>query len=431
MKVKKLLAFTTTVCVMAGLLAGCGSSKQAEQSSSSVSGNGPVKLVYARGKDTTEGNVKMVEAFNQKYKGKIEVQFVQMPSESDKQHDQYVTVFSAGGTDYDVVDIDVIWPAEFAQAGYALSLDKYIEKDKINLKDYMEGSVKAVTFKGKVWAMPKFTDAGLLFYRKDLADKAPETWDELFAKAEQLKGKTDFSYVAQAKQYEGLVCNAVEFIAAYGGQVVDGDGTITINSEGTKKGLEMMKKIMTADFVPNNLTTFTEVESCNTFIAGKSAFIRNWPYQWGMAQDEKQSKIVGKVAVAPVPKGSERSAACLGGWSAMINKNTKHPDEAWEFLKFMAGPEGQKISAIYGSLAPTITKLYQDPEIIKANPTFGDANFVKGLSAAVPRPVSPIYPKLSNIMQIELSKYLSGKQDVDTTIKIMEAKMKEAVASSK
>lgn len=144
-KRRKMLAILTAVAIVA---AGCGSSKQTESSASS---NGSVKLVYARGKD----------------------------SDTDKQHDQYVTVFSAGGTDYDVVDVDVdvVWPSEFAQAGYALPLDKYIAKDGINLKDYMEGPVKAVTFKGKVWGLPKYIDAGMLFYRKDLVDKAPESWE--------------------------------------------------------------------------------------------------------------------------------------------------------------------------------------------------------------------------------------------------------------
>lgn len=428
MKVGKLLSLLTAATIMIGALAGCSSSKQAESTNLN---SGPVKLVYSRGKDTTGSSAKIIDAFNQKYQGKIEVTPIEMPSDSDKQHDQYVTVFSAGGTDYDVVDIDVIWPAEFAQAGYALPLDKYIAKDGINVKDYMEGPIKSVTFKGKVWALPKFIDAGLLFYRKDVVDSAPATWEELAAKSEQLKGKLDFSYAAQAKQYEGLICNAVEFMAAYGGQVVDGEGNIIINSDGTKKGLEMMKTILTSSYVPNNVTTFTELETHTAFLEGKVAFIRNWPYQWAMTQDEKQSKIVGKVAIAPLPQGSVKSAACLGGWSAMINKNTKHPDEAWEFLKFMNGPEGQKISAVYGGVAPTITKLYQDADVIKANPLFGDANFVHGLSAAVPRPVSPIYPKLSNIMQLEISNYLGGRQDVDTTVNKMESRMKEAVASSK
>ncbi|MBZ4646857.1 MAG: trehalose/maltose transport system substrate-binding protein [Petroclostridium sp.] len=393
----------------------------------------PVKIVYARGMDATKANINIIEAFNKKYEGKIKVEFVEMPSDTGKQHDQYVTSFSAGGTEYDVFDVDVIWPAEFAQAGYSLPLDKLIEKDGINMDDYMKGQVAAGTFKGKLWAFPKFIDAGLLFYRKDIVDKAPATWEELIAAAKANKGKngTKFGYLMQAKQYEGLVCNAVEFISAYGGSVVDGDGNIIINSPQTIKGLKVMKEIVNSDFVPNNITTFAEPESHTAFIEGQSVFIRNWPYQWALGNDEKQSKIVGKLAMAPLPKGDARAAATLGGWMTMINKNTKHPEAAWEFVKFMCGPEGQKISAIDGGLSPTYLPLYKDADVIAKNPHMGDPGFVEGLKAAVPRPVSPIYPKLSEIMQIEISKALAGQQSVEDAVKKMDEQMKAAVAAAK
>lgn len=436
MKGKKLLSILMTTVMLSAVATGC--SKPAPTTTTPSGGANDtktgevVKLVYARGQDTTGATNEIVKQFNEAHKGKIEVTFAEMPSDTGKQHDQYVTVFNGKGTDYDVFDADVIWPAEFAQAGYALPLDKFVEKDGINMKDYMKGPVQALTFKGQLWGMPKFIDAGLLFYRKDLVTNVPATWDDLIAQAKSLKGKTGsgYSYIMQAKQYEGLVCNATEFISAYGGKVVDGDGNITINSPETKKGLEVMKSIVKSDFVPNNITTFTEPESDTAFIEGKAAFLRNWPYQWAESQDASKSKVVDKVGVAPLPKGSVASAAALGGWVTMINKYSKHPNEAWEFLKFMTGADGQKITAIKGGSAPTLLSVYNDSEVQK-NPLFGNKDFVAGLSAAVSRPVSPIYPKLSDIMQVEISKYLAGSQDVDTTIKNMDTKMKEAVTAAK
>jgi multiple sugar transport system substrate-binding protein len=439
MKGKKLLSIITSAVVVTALMVGC--SKPAptattppatKPATTELPKAEVVKLVYARGLDTTGATNDIMKAFNEKYKGKIEVSFVEMPSDTGKSHDQYVTVFNAKGTDYDVFDADVIWPAEFAQAGYALPLDKFVEKDGINMKNYMQGPVQALTFKGQLWGMPKFIDAGLLFYRKDLAPTPPATWEELIATSKSLKGKTGsgYSYVMQAKQYEGLICNAIEFISAYGGKVVDGNGDITIKSAETKKGLEVMKSVVKSDFVPNNITTFTETETDAAFIEGKTAFARNWPYQWAEGQDASKSKIVDKVGVAPLPKGSVSSAAALGGWVTMINKYSKHPNEAWEFVKFMTGAEGQKVSAIKGSNAPTLLSVYNDADVQK-NPLFGNKDFVSGLSAAVSRPVSPIYPKLSDIMQVEISKYLAGSQDVDTAINNMDTKMKQAVADSK
>lgn len=448
--IKSLLAIVLTL-MMLSTFAACGSGSAApaaESAASAPEASAPaaestapaesqpaevVEISYAHGQDQTPGTQTIVDEFNKKYDGKIKVKFIELPSDTGKQHDQYVTSFSAGGTEYDVFDGDVIWPAEFANAGYSLPLDQYVQRDGVNLDDYMSGPVAASTFKGKLWAMPKFIDAGMFFYRKDIVPSAPATWEDVIAQAKANKGKegTKFGYVAQGKQYEGLVCNAVEFISAYGGAVVDGDGNITINSPETIKGLTVMKEIFSSDFIPNNMTTFQEPESDTAFIEGQSVFIRNWPYQWAEASDASKSKVVGKVAVAALPKGDKRSAACLGGWLAMINKNTKHPDEAWEFLKFVAGPEGQKITAIKGGSAPTIISLYQDPDIQKANPFWSDPQFVEAVKAAVPRPVSPIYPKLSEIMQIEISKALTGQETVEAAVANMDTQMKAAVEAAK
>lgn len=428
MSIKKLVSMLLVGGMLTTFAAGCGdTSKPTGETTPTPKKAEPVNIVYSRGKDTTGATNKIVEDFNKKYEGKIKVTVVDLPNDTDKQHDTYLTCFSSGGTDYDVFDADVIWPAEFAEAGYSLPLDNYIAKDGIKLSDYMSGPVAAVTFKGKTWGLPKFTDAGMLFYRKDLVKAAPATWEDLDKAAKAAKGKAKYSYICQAKQYEGLVCNAMEFIAAYGGQVVDGNGDITINSDGTKQGLTEMKKILGSNYVPNNITTFTETETDNTFIAGDSVFARNWPYQWAECQDASKSKVVDKIAVVPLPKGSVRAASCLGGWVTMINKNTKHPDEAWEFLKYLDGPEGQKVTAVVGGSAPTLLALYQDPEVQKASPLFADPNFVAGLSATVPRPVSPIYKKLSDIMQVEISNFLTGKQDVNTAVANMDTKMKKAV----
>ncbi|MED1472288.1 ABC transporter substrate-binding protein [Bacillus salipaludis] len=387
-----------------------------------------VKLIYARGKDVTQGTAKMVEAFEASHPN-IDVEFREMPSDTGQQHDAYITAFNAKSSEIDVIDMDVIWPAEFAQAGYVLPLDRFIQQDGIDLNEYNQGALGAAQFNGKQWALPKFVDAGLLFYRKDLVkpNEVPKTWDDLLkqAKAKKGQGNTKFGYVFQSKQYEGLVCNAVEFVGAYGGAFIDKDGKVAVNSPQAIKGLKKLVEIAKSDAVPGNVTTFTEIESDQAFIEGQTVFLRNWPYEYASANDKTKSKIADKVGVAPLPAGDKGSAAALGGWMAGINKYSKHPKEAWEFLKFMAGAEGQKIDAIYGGHAPTITKLYQDPEVLKANPTFADKGFVDGLSAAISRPVAPNYPEISEIIQVNVSKAIAGEQTVEQAVKNMEKEMKE------
>jgi multiple sugar transport system substrate-binding protein len=428
----KKLVTAGSALAMATSIVGCGSSESAADSGSkaaSTSTNAsPVEITYSAGKDVTPATQKLIETFEKEHPN-IKVNFREMPADTGQQHDQYVTMFNAGSSDVDVLAMDVIWPAEFAQAGYLQPLDDFIAKDHVNLDDYIKGAVDAASFNGKQWALPRFIDTGLLFYRKDIVQNPPKTWDELIADAQKYKGQagTKYGYLAQAKQYEGLVCDAIEFIASYGGKVIDDKGNITINSPQTIKGLEEMKKVIGSNFVPSNITTYMETETDNSFISGDSVFARNWPYQFAEGQDATKSKIVGKVGVAPLPAGDAGSAAALGGWMAAINKNSKHKQEAWEFLKFLESPEGEKIAALYGGSAPTLKALYDDPDIKSKNPIFADPGFVKGISAAVPRPVSPVYPKLSDIMQTEISKFLANKETASEAVKVMEDKMKEAI----
>ena len=429
-KLKKISKVISTSLALSLVLAACSDKEEGSSNSKNSGGDKDEKvtIVYARGKDDTQGTTAMVEAFEKKYPN-IDVTFKEMPADTGKQHDAYVTAFNANSDEIDVIDLDVIWPAEFAQAGFLMPLDRFMEKDGINPDDYNQGAISASKFKGKQWALPKFIDAGMLFYRTDLVDEGsvPKTWDELLAKAKETKGQggTQFGYLMQAKQYEGLVCNAVEFIASYGGEIIDENGEVKVDSPEAIKGISKLVEVVNSDVVPQNITTFAEPESHTAFINGQAGLIRNWPYQFALANDEKQSKIVGKVGVAPLPAGDKGSAAALGGWMAGINKNTKHPEEAWKFLSFMAGKEGQKIDAIKGGHAPTILSLYEDQEILDANPYFKEEGFVNALEAAVSRPVAPNYPEISDIIQVQVSQAVAKKITPEEAAKNMQKEISE------
>ena len=354
-----------------------------------------------------------------------------MPSNVTSQHDYYVTSLNAHSSELDIIDCDVVWPAEFAQAEYLVPLDNFIEAGKLDLDMYYKGALEAGRFKGKQWTLPRMIDLGLLFYRTDLVPEnaVPKTWEQLYVLAANLKksNKCDFGYLLQAKQSESLICNAVEFIGAYGGRVVDENGNVCINSKETRKGLEMLKKLVNADFVPQNIMTFEEDQGDNAFIQGQAAFLRNWPYEYGSANDHERSRIVGKVGVAPLPAGDVRSAASLGGWTTGISNYSKHKKEAWEFLKFLCGMEGQKIAALEISYAPTIKSLYKDKDVLKANPFFGLKGFTDALDSAIARPVVEDYSRVSDIMQINISKAISGEISIEEAVATMDKQLKEAL----
>lgn len=410
--------------VLVLVTAACGVNSDSE----SGGGDGEqVTIVYARGKDDTGSTQELVKAFEKKHPN-IKVKFKEMPTDTGTSHDQYVTMLSAQSSEIDVMDVDVIWPAEFAQAGYLQDLDRFIQRDNIDMSQYIPGAVEAGNYNGKQWAMPKFIDAGLLYYRKDIVKEPPKTWDELIEVAKKQKGKkgTKSGFVMQAAQYEGLVCNFIEFAGAYGGRILDDKGNVVINSPGTVKGLEKMIEVVKSGAVPGNILAIKEPETHTMYKEGESVLARNWPYMFSILQNPDESKVVDQVGVAPLPKGDKASTAALGGWMMGINKYSKNKEAAWEFVKFVTGPEGQKISALY-SHSPTYLPTYDDPEVQKANPLYADENFVKGVSAAIPRPVSPEYPKISEIIQVEVSNALSGKVSAKEAVKNMEQQLKDVV----
>lgn len=385
-----------------------------------------VTLVYAGGADSTGATQEIIDAFEKEHQN-IKIQRVDMPADQGAQHDAYVTSFAAGGTDYDIIDSNVTWPAEFAEAGYVLPIDTLLERDGFDLSDFVSGYVDAYTFKGRIWGLPCHSNAGLLYYRSDIIETPPTTWDELYEMAETHLGEegTKFGYVIQAAQYEGLICNAIEFIASEGGRVVDDEGNIIINNDGVKSGLEIMKKFVQAPFSPENVTTFKEADCTDAFAAGDAIFMRNWPGVYATLNDPEKSQVAGKVGIAALPSGTAGSYGTIGGWGVMINKNTEHVDEAWEFLKFKAGMEGQKINAVTASQPPLIQSLYKDADIIKANPFF--ELLADAVENGAPRPVSPVWTELSEVMQIEISKALAGTVDINTAVETMDKDMKAIV----
>lgn len=399
-----------------------------DQGSEKQASDKKVTITYAYGKDNTGATDKIIEAFMKKYPN-IEVKSKVMPTSTNQQHDAYVTMLNGKSAEIDVFDGDVIWPAEFSQAGYALPLDRFIQADGFDIEQYNKGAVNAATFNGKLWALPEYVDAGMLYYRTDIVDSPPKTWDDLIKMSKEYQGKqgTEFGYLMQAKQYEGLVCNAVEFIASYGGTVINDKGEVAINSPESIKGLKKLVEIGQSNIVPQNVQNFTEPETDTAYRDGQAIFSRNWPYQYSMVNNPDQSKVVDKVAVAPLPAGDAGSASTLGGWMGFINQYTENPQAAWTFLKFMAGPEGQKINAIYGGKAPAITKLFDDPEVQAKNPYFKEEGFVNALNNAVSRPVAPNYAEISEILQINISKAIAGDISVEDAVKTMDTDMKSAL----
>ncbi|MCP2238771.1 ABC transporter substrate-binding protein [Thermoanaerobacterium thermosaccharolyticum] len=420
-KKSKIMTSLVSLMLVLVLIAGC-SSKGNSTATNSTSKNEPVTITYSAGKDSTPATQKLVEAFEQKYPN-IKVKVQELPNSSDDQHNSYVTALSAGDSSIDVLAMDIIWTPEFAAANWLLPLD---DKFTQEMRDkFLSGPVEAVTYDGHIWAVPRFTDAGVLYYRKDIISTPPKTWEELIqmAKDNVGKGGTKYGIVFQGNQYEGLVCDALEVIGRNGGNVLEGD-KVTINTPQAVGGLQYLLDL--AKIAPPGVTTYQEEDARNVFQQGEAIFMRNWPYAWSLVNGD-DSPIKDKVGIAPIPKGKDGQAGtpALGGWNLGINKYSKHPEEAWKFVEFVTSEEGQKITALEGGNLPTIKSLYQDKDVLAKNPYWSD--LYDAFITAKPRPVTPFYPQMSDSMQINFHKALTGEITPQQAIQNIEKDLNDII----
>jgi len=342
-------------------------------------------------------------------------------------------MFAAKSSDLDVVMVDVVWPGVIKD--HLLDLKAYTKGAE---KNHFPAIVANNTVDGKLVAMPWFTDAGLLFYRKDLLEKynlkPPTTWDDLAAAAKKIQdgeraaGAADFQgFVFQAKAYEGLTCDAVEWLTSFnGGNIVDASGKITVNNPNAVKALNTAKSWI-GTIAPTGVLNYAEEEARGVFQNGKAAFMRNWPYAWSLGNGA-DSPIKGKIGVSPLPKGGAdgKNAATLGGWQLAVSKYSKNPDAAADLVMYLTSPEVQKERAVKGSYNPTIPSLYKDKDVLAANPFFGSLYDV--FTSAVPRPATATglkYPEVSSAFWNATHDVLSGKASAEDSLKKLEGRLNQ------
>ncbi len=343
------------------------------------------------------------------------------PHSSTAFHDLLTQKLKNRSPDVDVFLMDVIWPPEFAAAGWALPLDALVPETA--RPEYLPGALLANTYAGKLYGVPLFVDSGVLYYRKDLLQKyqlsPPDTWEEMVRQGQRIvaeerrAGREMHGFSGQFKQYEGLVCDMMEYIISNRGWIVEPDtGRVALADAPAVEAVRFVRDEIVGKAAPRGVLTYQEPESLDLFVQGRAVFHRNWPYAWRVANDPARSAVAGKVGIAVLPRfAGGRSVAALGGWQVGIAAGSAHPAAARTFAEFLTGPRVQKILALKGGRAPTRTALYSDPEILRENPQFAD--FLGVFLTAHPRPSSPLYPAISNVLQRYFSAAISEpKSDI-------------------
>jgi multiple sugar transport system substrate-binding protein len=400
------LRFGAFFIIVFSILTGCA------REGSMTEEEGGAKIVFVHFKvPSPEALSGLIEAFERQNPGVKVIEEI-LPTSTDQQHQFYVTALEGRSASFDVFALDVIWIQEFARAGWLLNLTPGLGAK--GLAGFLPGPVEVATYNDRIYAVPWFANAGILYFRKDLLSKygfaPPGTFTELSHQARIiLEGEQDQDlrgFVWQGKQYEGLICVALEFIHGNGGSVLDGRHS-ALRDKKAVEALQLMHDLIAVEKVSPPLVTSADEEATrHLFGAGRAIFMRNWPYALALYEQEG-SKVRGRVDIAPLPSfEGYQSAPTLGGWLLGVNRFSTRPDLARRLVEFLTSQAAQKVLAIKLGFPPARDALYHDAALKMANPFIPP--LYEAMRRARPRPITPFYLMISQVLQPELSAAIMG-----------------------
>jgi trehalose/maltose transport system substrate-binding protein len=361
-----------------------------------------------------------------------QVNVISTPNSATERLALYQQILAAGSADIDVFQIDVIWPGILAS--HFIDLSEHIDQERVD--QHFPAIVANNTVGDALVAMPWFTDAGLLYYRTDLLEKygkqPPTTWQELTETAKEIQdgeraagNDKILGFVFQGKAYEGLTCDALEWVDSFGGgTIVAEDGSITINNEKAAAALDLAATWI-GEIAPEGVLNYAEEESRGVFQSGNAVFMRNWPYAWALG-NAPDSPIAGKIGVDQLPKGGAdgKHTGALGGWQLAVSKYSQNAEAAVDLVRYLTSREEQKRRAIKGAYNPTIAALYEDEEVLEATPFFGE--LYETFTNAVARPskvTGAKYNQVSSEFYNAVHEVLSGKADAASSLEALESRL--------
>jgi multiple sugar transport system substrate-binding protein len=380
----------------AGLLltAGCaGGGGSSAGTAPQTDGIGPI--TFAIGKDNPGWLQGVISGWNDRYPSQ-RVTVLLLPEASNDQLAQLVANLQAKSDEYDVIDMDVIWTAEFASNGWIIPLPG----SQFPLGEFLKPAVDTAMYQGRLYAVPDYSNADLLYYRKDILAKAgvqpPRTWAQLQHLAETLAPKYGlYGYAGTFAPYEGLTVNFAAAVQSAGGSILSPEGTrVTVDSPQALRGLEFLVNGFQQGWIPKVALTYEEESSQAAFEAGKFLFLDNWPDVYAaLSVPGPQNQVYGKVGVAPLPGPDGTGSSSLGGANLAISAFSQHQRTALNFIKYMTGEANEMQMLTQGSFPPVWTQLYTDKSLWRSYPYLPVLE--QAINSAQPRPAIPNYDQAS------------------------------------
>ncbi|MGW4064232.1 ABC transporter substrate-binding protein [Amycolatopsis sp. NPDC004747] len=416
------------VAAVGALAAACGGGSG---SGAGATGNaapaldGRGDITFVTGKDTSNNMQKLVAEWNSGHPGE-QVRIVELPESADAQRQQLVQNAQVKSTAYTVLNLDVVWTPEFAANRWVVELPR----DQFDLDNFLKPAVQTAEYRDKLYAVPVYSDGGLLYYRKDLLAKAgvapPKTWDELTAACQKVKALPEAAnagcYTGQFEKYEGLTVNFDEAVHSAGGTIVDDSGKPAVDTPQAKAGLDRLVQGFKSGVIPQKAITYKEEEGRRAFQAGELVFQRQWPYQWALAnKTDGSSTVAGKFDVAPLPGAAGPGVSSLGGHNFAISAFAEHKATALDFIKFFTTEQAERSNLLATSQAPTRTKLYDDPELLKQFPYL--PTLKASILGAKPRPKAVRYGDVTTAIQEAAYAAISGTKDSAAALKELQTQL--------
>ena len=335
------------------------------------------------------------------------------PDAADQRHQLYVQWLNARSVDPDVLQLDVVWTPEFAAAGWIASLDRFHP----STDSFFAAALAADRWNGALYSLPWFVDVGMLYRRTDVVPRAPRDLRDLMQLAQEAQRQQaiPFGLVWHGARYEGLVTVFLEYLGAFGGEILDAEGRVRVDSAAAQQALTFMRDSIYVDHVvPPAVLTWQEEQTRFAFESGQAVFMRNWPYAYGLLDDQSHSRVAERFAVSTMPAAgggnSGAPTAALGGSVLAINAFSDQPDAAYELLDYLLQPEQMLERARLVGEYPTRPALYRTRALAEAlNVPLDDVLAI--VTRATPRPVTPVYSELSDILQIALHRVLTRQQE--------------------
>jgi multiple sugar transport system substrate-binding protein len=374
----------------------------------------PVELVWAiGGAEAQPGGTHqlVVEMWNEENPD-IQVRIETLPEAADEQRVQQSLVLDAGAPDFDILGMDVIWTGEYSENEWVLSLEDIRGEIEGNT---LQGPFESALWGGELWAAPYNSNAGFLYYRTDLVDEPPTTWEELKEVGLQAAEEEGIAaYVGQGARYEGFVVNFLEYYWSAGGEIFNEDGTEVLwpSGDAASTALEYMRDAMADGFYAPGFNTAMEEEARSEFQGGNAVFMRNWPYAYGLIQDDEDSPVRETFDIAPLPTfDGDGTISALGGFNNGVSAFSDHPEQATEFVLWLSTDEDVQRFLGERALPPTLEVVYEE---LAEDPVMALLGEV--LPDARARPPAPEYTELSDTIQREMYPAYNGDRDFQQAI---------------